>query len=269
MTYNRNILFITIIFILTRGITVAQPLTIVNNTHCKLHYSLSGSLGTPCGYECVVSGIIGSNKTIHYNNTGEINWPCNADIYYWRAFTLSYEGAAKIGNCNSGPPFSGTIVINTCNQEIEYAWNMDDNGDITVVISPVIIPRRKSSWALNMETIQGGVTFIVHPVMDISSYIDVSSDEKWMPEESFRIRTNQKFITTVYPANKEYRGDMPVLATDKSNLYNGSDVCAYQSLAGNKQLVSLTCFCGTDQVFNVTYNDHTFKVPMLYTVTEP
>lgn len=105
--------------------------------------------------------------------------------------------------------------------------------------------------------------------MDISHYIDVSSDEKWMHKDVFRVRTNQKFITSVHPLNANYKGKMPLLATDKANLYNGYDPCIEMPVSGSGKMVAMNCFCGTDQLFNVVYDAAAAQVPMLYTVTEP
>jgi hypothetical protein len=227
----------------------AQSLTIVNNSYCKLNYQLYGSLNTPCGNECSVKGTIASKKTQTWKSSSAIKWDCTTEVVFWRAFALNYIGAEKIGNCSNAAPFSGVIQAGNCYSDVEYSWNVEEEtGDITIVISPVVFPKKIFSLKLEPSAIQGGVNVLIIPMLEISNYIELGNDARWSSNESFRVRTNQRFIANILPAKKGQQIHATLVA-DTSGSYSKVNVCSYLPLNETQQYGTLHCYCGTDQKF--------------------
>lgn len=260
--------FTLIILVFTGIHAKAQYLTLINNTGCKLKFTVFGSLQTPCGEECSFNGTVNSSQQIVWKKPSEARWDKTGETIYWRAFALRYDNAPVIGNCNEKPPFSGVIPIPGC-KDVEYSWNVDEEGNIVVTLSAVSIPKNITKWQIRPEAGEGGVNVVITPMLEVSSFIDVSENEPWLAQNSFRVRTNQKFIVSARPKQREANAARVTLAVDKNALYNNYNVCSSLPISGNSRVVTINCFSGTDQKFNVLYSDTSAKPQLLFTATEP
>lgn len=117
--------------------SIAQSLTIVNNTNINVSYKLTASLEL-CDRYCSHKNTIPANTTQTIHTVDSLYWRCDQKPSQFSSFAIA--GNKEVSNCGQRTTHIATsLVVN-----IAYTWQQDEKTrNVTVTLEPVNVTSGK------------------------------------------------------------------------------------------------------------------------------